>query len=83
MSGGSLNYAYRIVEDIKNELGEKRLEFEIPNSEEESIIRQEIESITEILNKLPERLKNLEWWLSADIGDLTYAIRIREGRNQL
>jgi hypothetical protein len=84
MSGGSLNYAYRKIEDIKSDIDEKKAEgrlfqFEEKQSEEETIIRQEIDSIMKILDKLPDRIKNLEWWLSSDIADLTYAIRIKEG----
>lgn len=84
MSGGSLDYAYRHLENLAEEISEKlknkevhsRFRNELSKIEQRKILA-EIDKLITDLNSVAKRSKNLEWWLSGDDGDRTYFNEIK------
>jgi|GEM_PF-6026140 len=83
MSGGSLEYAYRHLVNLADEIEGKLENMEVKFGEELS--KAEQQKVLEEINKLiidlrlvANQSRNLEWWLSGDTGDRTYFNEIKQ-----
>lgn len=78
MCGGSLDYAYRNLDNLAEEIGYRLSSNEIQftddvlSPEEKQIVLAEVNALIDDLKSVAKRAKNMEWWLSGDTGDREY-----------
>lgn len=82
MSGGSLDYGYYNVHILADEIDRKFADdnamLDDVDAKSKKEILREVESLCRLLRNCGDRARNLEWFLSGDIGVDTYIKRIRE-----
>lgn len=72
MSGGSLNYRFRHLDELADEIENTYFEFPDIAPEEEEELLDEINETIIKLRELAQKAHDIEWWLSGDYGDRTF-----------